>query len=200
MPQIISERVIKQLKKESYENINEKFKLVYEHSTSNSSDDGEESLIEKINKRIANNEFWFSLEFFPPRTANGAANLISKLEFLGSGNPLFCDITWHPAGDPANLEKTTSSMKIASVMRNYCLLETMLHITCVNIEKEIMRNYLEKAKSLGIRNLLALRGGMLFGITYYFDSKFLPVFLNYFMKCYLKPQNSIHFKNQPIEI
>ena len=38
----------------------------------------QENLIEKINRRIANNEFWFSLEFFPPRTANGAANLISK--------------------------------------------------------------------------------------------------------------------------
>lgn len=136
-----------------------KFPMVYERSMSHSSDEGmEDSLIEKIKKRISNREFWFSLEFFPPRTANGAANLISKLEFLGSGNPLFCDITWHPAGDPANLEKTTSSMKIASVMRNYCLLETMLHITCVNMERETMKNYLDRAKSLGIRNLLALRG------------------------------------------
>lgn len=118
----------------------------------------EETLIEKINRRIASKEFWFSLEFFPPRTANGAANLISKLETLGTGGPLFCDITWHPAGDPANLEKITSSMKIASVMKNYCLLETMLHITCVNMNKATMRDHLDKAKSLGIRNLLALRG------------------------------------------
>jgi len=34
------------------------------------------SLIEKIQKRIANNNRWYSLEFFPPRTANGAANLL----------------------------------------------------------------------------------------------------------------------------
>lgn len=148
--------------RESYEALlGGKNQMAYERSMSHSSDEGmEDSLIEKIKKRISNREFWFSLEFFPPRTANGAANLISKLEFLGSGNPLFCDITWHPAGDPANLEKTTSSMKIASVMRNYCLLETMLHITCVNMERETMKNYLDRAKSLGIRNLLALRGGM----------------------------------------
>lgn len=118
----------------------------------------EETLIEKINRRIASKEFWFSLEFFPPRTANGAANLIAKLETLATGSPLFCDITWHPAGDPANLEKITSSMKVASVMKNYCLLETMLHITCVNMTKEKMRSHLEKAKSIGVRNLLALRG------------------------------------------
>ena len=34
------------------------------------------SLTEKIRKRIANNDRWFSLEFFPARTPNGAVNLI----------------------------------------------------------------------------------------------------------------------------
>jgi hypothetical protein len=37
-----------------------------------------ENLIEKINRMIANKETWFSLEFFPPKTVNGASNLISK--------------------------------------------------------------------------------------------------------------------------
>ena len=37
-----------------------------------------ERLIDRINKRIENKETWFSLEFFPPKTANGASNLISK--------------------------------------------------------------------------------------------------------------------------
>ncbi len=143
---------------------------------SSSDDSPGDSLIEKINKRIAQKEFWFSLEFFPPRTASGAANLISKLEFLGAGNPLFCDVTWHPAGDPANLDKTTSSMKIASVMRNYCLLETMLHITCVNMNKTTMKDYLDKAKSLGIRNLLALRGGMKLNKKILYNLFFYSVF------------------------
>lgn len=34
------------------------------------------SLTEKIEKRIADNDRWFSLEFFPPRTPSGAANLV----------------------------------------------------------------------------------------------------------------------------
>jgi hypothetical protein len=37
-----------------------------------------ENLIDKINKKIAQNQYWFSLEFFPPKTINGAANLIQK--------------------------------------------------------------------------------------------------------------------------
>jgi hypothetical protein len=34
------------------------------------------SLKEKIEQRIINNDRWYSLEFFPPRTPSGAANLI----------------------------------------------------------------------------------------------------------------------------
>jgi hypothetical protein len=34
------------------------------------------SLTEKIEQRMANNDRWYSLEFFPPRTPSGAANLI----------------------------------------------------------------------------------------------------------------------------
>ncbi len=77
---------------------------------------------------------------------------------MACGKPLFCDITWHPAGDPSS-DKPTSSMKVAAVMLNYCLLETMLHLTCYNQNRETMKKYLDKAKSLGIRNILALRGG-----------------------------------------
>ena len=36
------------------------------------------NLITRIQDKIANNEPYFSLEFFPPRTANGAVNLISR--------------------------------------------------------------------------------------------------------------------------
>ena len=87
-----------------------------------------------------------------------------RLENLSCGKPLFCDITWHSAGDPSS-DKPTSSMKIAAVMKNYCLLETMLHITCCGQTKESMKQTLDKAKQMGIRNLLALRGGKKFEIS-----------------------------------
>ena len=117
------------------------------------------TLIEKIKKKIEEKEAFFSLEFFPPRTPNGAVNLVAKFDRLSRGNPLFCDITWHPAGDPAG-DKETSSSTIASVTANYCGVETMLHMTCANTTKsEVLKN-LHKAKNLGLRNILALRGGM----------------------------------------
>jgi methylenetetrahydrofolate reductase (NADPH) len=77
---------------------------------------------------------------------------------MAAGQPLFCDITWHPAGDPAS-NKETSLMMIANTMLNYCGIDTMLHITCYGAKKASMLEHLYKAKDFGIRNLLALRGG-----------------------------------------
>lgn len=36
------------------------------------------SLTERMNRRIQSGDPWYSLEFFPPRTANGAVNLVSR--------------------------------------------------------------------------------------------------------------------------
>ena len=81
-----------------------------------------------------------------------------RFERMQEGKPLFCDITWHPAGDPAG-GKPTSSMTIATTMLNYCGMETMLHMTCCSMTKAEITGHLDKAKELGIKNILALRGG-----------------------------------------
>ena len=54
----------------------------------------------KVLSRIESGEYFFSLEFFPPRTPAGASNLISRFDRLSAGGPLFCDITWHSGGNP----------------------------------------------------------------------------------------------------
>lgn len=77
---------------------------------------------------------------------------------MGAGGPLFIDVTWHPAGDPGS-DKETSSMMIASTAVNYCGLESILHLTCCNQTKDKITGYLGKAKRLGLKNIMALRGG-----------------------------------------
>lgn len=116
------------------------------------------SLTERMNRRIQSGDPWYSLEFFPPRTANGAVNLVSRIERMSEGGPMFCDITWHPAGDPGNTEKPTSSTCMAATMLNYCGVETMLHITCSNQDEDGLKRNLQKSKDIGLKNLLALRG------------------------------------------
>ncbi|XP_036204265.1 methylenetetrahydrofolate reductase isoform X4 [Myotis myotis] len=116
-----------------------------------------ERLREKMRRRMESGDKWFSLEFFPPRTAQGAVNLISRFDQMGAGGPLFIDVTWHPAGDPGS-DKETSSMAIASAAVNYCGLETVLHLTCCRQSQEEITGHLHKAKQLGLKNILALRG------------------------------------------
>ncbi|KAM5162280.1 methylenetetrahydrofolate reductase (NADPH) isoform 3-T5 [Callospermophilus lateralis] len=116
-----------------------------------------ERLREKMRRRMESGDKWFSLEFFPPRTAEGAANLIARFDQMAAGGPLFIDVTWHPAGDPGS-DKETSSMMIASTALNYCGLETILHMTCCRQRREEITGHLHKAKQLGLKNILALRG------------------------------------------
>ncbi|XP_076030198.1 methylenetetrahydrofolate reductase (NADPH) [Oratosquilla oratoria] len=118
---------------------------------------GYHNLAEKIQSRIESKDKFFSLEFFPPRTKGGAVNLLARFDRLREGDPLFCDVTWHPAGNPAG-DTETSSMSIANAALNYSGLETMLHMTCCMQTKAQITQHLQRAKSLGIRNILALRG------------------------------------------
>jgi methylenetetrahydrofolate reductase (NADPH) len=60
--------------------------------------------------KIGTQDKFFSLEFFPPRTKSGAINLISRMERMGMGSPLFVDVTWHPAGNPSGDSETSSTM------------------------------------------------------------------------------------------
>ena len=78
---------------------------------------------------------------------------------MGQGRPLFCDVTWHSAGNPGS-DLPTSSTTIASAMLNYSGIETMLHMTCSQQTKAEITTNLQKAKDLGIKNILALRGGI----------------------------------------
>ncbi|XP_066547591.1 methylenetetrahydrofolate reductase (NADPH) [Amia ocellicauda] len=119
--------------------------------------DRTDRLRDKMRRRTESGDSWFSLEFFPPRTASGAVNLISRFDRMGAGGPLFIDVTWHPSGDPGS-DKETSSMMIASTAVNYCGLESVLHLTCCNQTKDQITAHLNKAKHLGLKNIMALRG------------------------------------------
>lgn len=114
---------------------------------------------EKIEQRIADNERFYSLEFFPPRTTNGAMNLIERFDRMSSGGPLFIDLTWGAGGgDPANMELETSTMHVSKLAQKYCGLDVLMHLTAAGHTREQLRNVLQTALDNGICNILALRG------------------------------------------
>lgn len=113
--------------------------------------------MEKITEKIAalpQGSTYFSLEFFPPKTAMGSSNLRARLDRMSRAlRPLFVTVTWGAGGSTAD-----KSLELAELCQRELGLTTCLHLTCTNMSRELVDRALEDAKALGIRNILALRG------------------------------------------
>ncbi|KAL4913128.1 methylenetetrahydrofolate reductase-domain-containing protein [Aspergillus aurantiobrunneus] len=113
--------------------------------------------MEKITDKIAAlppDTNYFSLEFFPPKTQMGFANLQARLERMAQAlRPLFVTVTWGAGGSTA-----ARSLELAEICQRQLQLTTCLHLTCTNMSRALVDQALEEAKVLGIRNILALRG------------------------------------------
>ncbi|KAK2032106.1 methylenetetrahydrofolate reductase [Colletotrichum zoysiae] len=113
--------------------------------------------MEKITDKIAAlpaNANFFSLEFFPPKTAMGLSNLRDRLDRMERAlRPLFVNVTWGAGGSTS-----TKSLELAEICQRELGLTTCLHLTCTNMSRKLIDKALEDAKALGIRNILALRG------------------------------------------
>ncbi|KAI2470343.1 MTHFR-domain-containing protein [Annulohypoxylon bovei var. microspora] len=113
--------------------------------------------MEKITDKIAAlpaDSSYFSLEFFPPKTAMGFSNLRDRLDRMARAlRPLFVNVTWGAGGSTA-----TKSLELAEICQRELNLTTCLHLTCTNMSRKSIDGALEDAKVLGIRNILALRG------------------------------------------
>jgi methylenetetrahydrofolate reductase (NADPH) len=110
-------------------------------------------ITEKI-AALAPDSSYFSLEFFPPKTAMGSSNLRARLDRMSRAlRPLFITVTWGAGGSTA-----TKSLELAELCQRELGLTTCLHLTCTNMSKNLVDRALEDARSLGIRNVLALRG------------------------------------------
>jgi methylenetetrahydrofolate reductase (NADPH) len=106
-----------------------------------------------------------SFEFFPPKTEEGDRNLLEKtIPALLQTKPAFCSVTYGAGG--STREKTL--MIVDRIQREHGL-TAVAHLTCVSATKEEIRSLLEQIRSLGVRNVLALRGdppgGGLFQMT-----------------------------------
>lgn len=67
--------------------------------------------------------------------------------------PLFATVTWGAGGSTAS-----RSLELAEYLQVQLGLNTCLHLTCTNMRRRALDDALDACHSLGIRNLLALRG------------------------------------------
>ncbi len=110
-------------------------------------------IIDKINQRLDEKKPFYSFEYFPPATEAGLHNLYARIERMATLEPVFVDITWGAGGSTS--EKT---LGIAENLQKFFGLDVMMHLTCTNMSVKNLDEVLEKARDVGIRNILALRG------------------------------------------
>ncbi len=95
----------------------------------------------------------FSFEFFPPKTEEGERNLYAALEQLRDLDPAFVSVTYGAGG--STRDKT---IEIVRRIKHEFGLEAMAHFTCVGATEADLRETLDQMVSVGIDNVLALRG------------------------------------------
>jgi methylenetetrahydrofolate reductase (NADPH) len=95
----------------------------------------------------------FSIEFWPPKTPAGEAELFREIEVLRTLEPAFCSMTYGAGG--STREKTVDL--VARIHREYEL-EVMCHLTVVGQPKAVVRSVLDRLEVESIENVIALAG------------------------------------------
>ena len=101
----------------------------------------------------SHNKPTFSFEFFPPKTAQGVQNLYDRMDHMHDLGPTFIDITWGAGGRHSQL-----TCEMVNAAQAHYGLETCMHLTCTDMEKEKVDDALRQAYKAGCTNILALRG------------------------------------------
>jgi len=96
---------------------------------------------------------WFSFEYFPPKTAEGVANLKKRILRMKQLGPLFTDFTWGAGGSTSEL-----TLQLTSCAKNEMGTVANMHLTCTNQKVEMSGDALDECRKVGVRNIVALRG------------------------------------------
>jgi len=104
-------------------------------------------------------EHIFSMEFFPPKTAEGAAKLRETRRQLAQLKPRFFSVTFGAGG--STRERTLETvLEIQSEG-----LGAAPHLSCIGSTEENIREILQTYKAHGIRHIVALRGDLPSGVA-----------------------------------
>ena len=98
--------------------------------------------------------FPISLEFFPPKTEDGAAKLRAVRQKLYALRPEFCSVTFGAGG--STQEGTLQAVK--EVMAEGC--PAAPHLSCIGQTHESIRERLAAYAAAGVKRIVALRGDL----------------------------------------
>lgn len=95
-----------------------------------------------------------SFELFPPKTEPGMQRLFEHLEELVSCKPAYFTCTYGAGGSTRD-----RTLEVLTAIRSrYPDLPLASHLTCMGSSREELRAYVQRALSVGVENIVALRG------------------------------------------
>lgn len=107
----------------------------------------------RIPDLLSQGEPTFSVEFFPPKTAEGEANLLATAKQLGELELDFVSVTYGAGGSTRD-----GTVEISKRLKDELGLEVMAHLSCVGETSEGIAGTLDRIEAAGIENIFALRG------------------------------------------
>lgn len=107
----------------------------------------------RIDEIIATDGPTFSVELFPPKTAEATAALFDTARSLAELGPDFVSVTYGAGGSTRE-----GTVEITRALKDELGLETMAHLSCVGETTGGLSATLDKIAAAGIENVFALRG------------------------------------------
>jgi len=95
-----------------------------------------------------------SLEFFPPKTAEGSEKLRAARAQLYALKPEFCSVTYGAGGSTHAGTFTT----VAEILDEG--VDAACHFSCIGATRARVRDQLAQLKTMGVKRLVALRGDL----------------------------------------
>ena len=95
-----------------------------------------------------------SLEFFPPKTPEGAAKLREARKQLYALRPEFCSVTYGAGGSTQQGTFDT----VSEILREG--VDAASHLSCIGATKGKVRDALAALKAMGVKRIVALRGDL----------------------------------------
>ena len=108
-------------------------------------------IIDILNKKTMS----LSFEVFPPKKESSFESVQHATEEIAACGPAFMSVTYGAGGGTSKY-----TMEIARNIKDKYGVPTLAHLTCVSSDRATVRQKIEEMKSLGITNVMALRGDL----------------------------------------
>ena len=108
-------------------------------------------IIDILNKKTMS----LSFEVFPPKKETSFESVKETTEKIAESKPAFMSVTYGAGGGTSRF-----TLDIAKTIEEKHGVPTMAHLTCVSSSKDMIHSKIEEIHSMGIENIMALRGDL----------------------------------------